>query len=87
MGNVQVDRAFYHGVALVLAHMIRGHGSDVSAPMIANELGISFSDFERAGVDEYDLEVLRGPMEADEEHRAWLASVRAAPPAAGSAKQ
>jgi hypothetical protein len=53
------DRGFAQGIALAVAILARMHDQPTIAADVASEAGYTIADYERAGVDEYDLKVLR----------------------------
>lgn len=53
------EKAFYKGVAVGVATLGR-RGEDSLAWDIMQSNGISFRDFEVAGVDEFDMKAIRG---------------------------
>lgn len=53
------DRGFIQGIALAVALVSRMHDQPTIAADVAAEAGYTLADYERAGVDEYDLNVLR----------------------------
>ena len=53
------DRAFYHGVALALATLIRSYDQPSMAVDILKSNGISIEDLCDAKVDAFDLRPLR----------------------------
>lgn len=50
---------FICGVACSVAFLIKGHGEDSMAKDMMFSLGFSFEDFVNAGVDKYDLDVIK----------------------------
>lgn len=54
------EEKFVHGFAYALANLIRLHGDGSEARDLFRESGYKMEDFSKAGVDEYDLEILRG---------------------------
>lgn len=54
-----MSRDFMIGYAAALAEIIRLHQSEVEVADTVEGHGFTMSDFERAGVEDYDLEVLR----------------------------
>jgi hypothetical protein len=53
------ERGFVQGMAIAVAIVARHHGLPTIAADVAATAGYTISDYVRAGVDEYDLKVLR----------------------------
>jgi hypothetical protein len=53
------DQGFIVGIGYAIAEIQRGHDNPTILVDVARAAGLSFEDFEKAGLDEYDLKVLR----------------------------
>ena len=53
------SRGFAQGAAVTIAIVARMHDLPTVAADLASEVGLTIDDYVRAGVDEYDLKVLR----------------------------
>ena len=55
-------RGFIQGIGYAVAELLRAHDDPTIAGDVAGAAGLDYSDFKRAGVDEYDLKTLRKHM-------------------------
>ncbi len=56
------DRGFIVGIGYAIAEIQRGHDNPTIMVDVARAAGLSYEDFEKAGLDEYDLKVLRAHL-------------------------
>lgn len=54
-----VDQAWVAGFGLALAEVQRNFGIDASIVEVCSAAGLGMKDFKKAGLEEYDLKVLR----------------------------
>jgi hypothetical protein len=58
-GAKLIDEAWIAGFGLALAEVQRNFGIDASIVEVCGAAGLTMNDFKKAGLEEYDLKVLR----------------------------
>lgn len=57
--RTKADKAFICGYAIAVAEIVRMHDEPTIAADVINGSGFKLSDFESAGLDDYDLREIR----------------------------